>query len=99
MVFDTYKHINNMSNIYTDREYLIFPTSELSKVDFVQVHETSVDTVRKSVNGEKTFVKWDGNTPSFVSSIIGAEGPYTYTEILEILNTSEWSVPFIGSMP
>lgn len=88
-----------MSNIYTDREYLIFPTSELSKVDFSQVHETSVDTVRKSVNGEKTFVKWEGDTPSFVSNIIGAEGPYTYTEILEILNTSEWTVPFTGSMP
>jgi len=88
-----------MSDIYTNREYLIFPTSELSKVDFSQVHETSADTVRKSVNLQKTFVKWDGDAPSFVSSIVGSEGPYTHVEILEILNTTEWTVPFTGSMP
>jgi len=88
-----------MSDIYTNREYLIFPTSELNKVDFSQVHETSADTVRKSVNLQKTFVKWDGDTPSFVSSIVGGEGPYNHTEILEILNTTEWTVPFTGSMP
>jgi len=70
-----------MSDIYTNRKYLIFPTSELNKVDFSQVHETSVDTVRKSVNLQKTFVKWDGDTPSFVSSIVGSEGPYNHTEI------------------
>ena len=69
-----------MSDIYTNREYLIFPTSELNKVDFSQVHETSADTVRKSINGEKTFVKWDGDAPSFVSNIVGAEGPYTHIE-------------------
>lgn len=88
-----------MSDIYTNREYLIFPTSELSKVDFSQVHETSADTVRKSVNLQKTFVKWDGDAPSFVSTIVGSEGPYTHAEILEILNTPEWTVPFTGSMP
>jgi len=88
-----------MSDIYTNREYLIFPTSELNKVNFSQVHETSVETVRKSINGEKTFVKWDGDAPSFVSNIVGAEGPYTHIEILEILNTSEWNVPFTGSLP
>ena len=88
-----------MSDIYTNREYLIFLTSELSKVDFSQVHETSADTVRKSVNLQKTFVKWDGDTPSFVSSIVGGEGPYNHAEILEILNTTEWTVPFTGSMP
>lgn len=88
-----------MSDIYTNRKYLIFPTSELNKVDFSQVHETSADTVRKSVNLQKTFVKWDGDTPSFVSSIVDSEGPYNHTEIIAILITSEWTVPFTGSMP
>lgn len=88
-----------MSDIYTNREYLIFPTSELNKVDFSQVCETSADTVRKSVNLQKTFVKWDGAAPSFVSNIIGSEGPYTHAEIIVILSTSEWTVPFTGSMP
>jgi|TARA_B100000900_G_scaffold323652_1_gene283226 hypothetical protein len=75
------------------RTYLIIPTSELSKVDFSQVCETSADTVRKSVDETKTFIKWDDSEPSFVSSITGTEGPYTNEEILTILSTDVWTSP------
>jgi hypothetical protein len=88
-----------MSDIYANREYLIFPVSELSKVDFSQVLETSADTVRKSVDETKTFVKWNGDTPAFVATMTGTEGPYTHAEILDILSTSEWSSPMTGSIP
>lgn len=79
--------------MYEDRNYLIIPTSEVSKVDFSLVCETSADTLRKSVDGTKTFVKWDGEAPEFVADIVGAEGPYTHSEILEILSSSEWTAP------
>jgi hypothetical protein len=76
-----------------NRRYLIIPTSELSKVNFSQVCETSADTVRKSVDETKTFIKWDSSEPSFVSSITGTEGPYTQQEILTILATDAWTSP------
>ncbi len=76
---------------YPNREFMIFNVSELDKIDFTQVHETSAETVRKSVDGSKTFVKWDGETPSSVSSLTTSEGPYTYDEILTILSGPEWS--------
>jgi hypothetical protein len=76
-----------------ERTFLIIPVSELSKVDFTQVLETSPDTVRKSVDGTKTFIKWEGETPLFISEIVGSEGPYTLGEILEILATPEWNNP------
>ena len=79
--------------MYSDRNFLIFPVTELPKVDFSQVCETSAETVRKSVNETKTFVKWDGEAPAFVVQIESAEGPYTYDEILVILATEEWSAP------
>jgi hypothetical protein len=82
--------------MYEQRNFLIFPVAELSKVDFSQVCETSIDTVRKSVDEAKTFVKWDGEAPAFVADIVGAEGPYTYDEILVILATEEWSAPVEG---
>jgi hypothetical protein len=88
-----------MSDIYANREYLIFPVSELNKVDFSQVLETSADTVRKSVDETKTFVKWNGDAPAFVATMTGTEGPYTHAEILDILSTSEWSSPMTGSAP
>jgi hypothetical protein len=79
--------------MYSDRNFLIFPVTELPKVDFSQVCETSEETVRKSVDETKTFVKWDGEAPAFVADIEDAEGPYTYEEILEILSGEEWSAP------
>jgi hypothetical protein len=78
---------------YETREFMIFNVSELNQIDFTQVHETSQDTVRKSVDETKTFVKWDGETPSSVASLTTKEGPYTYEEILNILATEEWTDP------
>jgi hypothetical protein len=79
---------------YDNREFMIFEVSELDQIDFNQVLETSIDTVRKSVDETKTFVKWDGSTiPSSVAGLTTKEGPYTYDEIIEILATPEWSDP------
>ena len=79
---------------YENREFMIFNVSELPNIDFTQVLETSADTVRKSVDGTKTFVKWDGvEIPSSVASLATKEGPYTYSKILDILATPEWTNP------
>ena len=78
---------------FDNRQFMIFNVSELSQINFIQVLETSSETVRKSVNGTKTFVKWDGVTPTCVSNLTTSEGPYTYEEIIQILNTSEWRFP------
>ena len=85
---------------YENREFMIFNVSELPQIDFTQVLETSIDTVRKSVDETKTFVKWDGTIiPSSVDSLTTKEGPYTYNEILDILATPEWTDPSGSMMP
>jgi len=78
---------------YDNREFMIFSVSELDKIDFSQVLETSAETVRKSVDELKTFVKWDGAIPQCVADLETKEGPYTYDEILTILSTPEWTDP------
>ena len=80
---------------YENREFIIFNVSELNQIDFTQVLETSIDTVRKSVDQTKTFVKWDGMMPECVNNLTTKEGPYTYNEILTILATPEWTDPNI----
>jgi hypothetical protein len=80
---------------YENREFIIFNVSELNQIDFTQVLETSIDTVRKSVDQTKTFVKWDGAMPECVNNLTTKEGPYTYDEILTILATPEWTDPNI----
>lgn len=77
---------------YNNRQFMIFSVAELDKIDFTEVCETSIDTVRKSVDESKTFVKWDGEEiPTCVENLTTKEGPYTYNEILEILSTEEWT--------
>ena len=78
---------------YTNRQFMIFNVSELQLIDFTQVYETSINTVRKSVDNTKTFVKWNGSIPECILNLTTQEGPYSYEEILTILSTPEWNDP------
>lgn len=69
------------------RKYVIIDSSEVSSVDFSQVLESSADTLRYSVDGTKTFVKFEGDTPSSLEG----KTQYTHSEILSILSGPEWT--------
>lgn len=77
--------------MYENRNYMIFNVSELDSIDFSTVLETSPDTVRRSIDGNKTFVKWDGSVPDCVNNLTTKEGPYSYEQILEILTSNDWT--------
>jgi len=72
-----------------NRKYVIINTDEVSSVDFSQVEETSENTLRYSVDGSQTFVKFEGDTPSFLDG----KTQYSHSEILAILATDEWTDP------
>jgi hypothetical protein len=78
-----------MENPY---EHIIFNVSEIDKINFNEIQENSSDELRKSIDGTKTFVKWEGNTPSFVQNLITKEGPYNYFQFITILRTPEWTL-------
>ena len=69
------------------RNYVIIDASEVSSVDFNQVLETSADTLRYNIAGTQTFVKYEGDTPSFLEG----KTANTHSEILSILAGEEWS--------
>lgn len=69
------------------RQYVIITADEVSSVDFNQVLETSADTLRYNIAGTKTFVKFEGDTPSF---LIGKTAN-THSEMLAILAGEEWT--------
>jgi len=82
-----------------NRNYVIFDASEVSEIDFSQVLETSAETLRFSVDGTKTFVKFEGSVPSCLENVTSKSEPYTHSEILEILATEEWTNPNPMGMP
>jgi hypothetical protein len=72
--------------------YMIFSVQELPKIDFSVICEQSQYTVRKSIDGTKTFIKWnEGTQPWFLDLLETKEGPYTLEEISDILLTEEWA--------
>ena len=87
------KEPNILLNIPNDRNYVIFNVSELNSINFDEVLETSINTVRFSVDLTKTFVKYNGQMPPSVVNLTTKEGPYSHSEILNILATEEWTDP------
>lgn len=87
-----------MSHLYEHRSYMIFNVNELDSIDFDVVLETSAETVRKSVDETKTFVKWEHDMPECVANLTTKEGPYNHDEILEILSGEDWTAPMEEGM-
>ncbi len=68
------------------RKYVVIDSSDVSQVDFSKVLETSEDTLRWSVDGSQTFVKFEGVIPDF---LVG-KTQLTYGEMLNILESPTW---------
>lgn len=78
--------------------YVIFSTTELFKINFNEVLESSENTCRLSLDNSKTLVKWYSNLgiPSCVQDLT-TKGLYmNHAEILEVMSTSEWTNPNPG---
>jgi len=75
--------------------YVTLDVSEIPMLDFSQIEQTSIETLRLSVNGQKTIVKWvtSGGVPSCIESLT-TKGPYlTHDEALALIATTEWTDP------
>jgi hypothetical protein len=75
--------------------YVTLDVSEASTLDFNQIQQTSMETLRLSINDQRTIVKWitSEGVPSCIESLT-TKGPYlTHDEALALMATSEWSDP------
>tara|TARA_R100001244_G_C5106984_1_gene120204 strand:- start:365 stop:601 length:237 start_codon:yes stop_codon:yes gene_type:complete len=71
------------------RKYIILDTSELSGLDFSQLKTTSINSSRKSLDGTKAIVSYEGATPDGLSG----KTEYTNSQLLPIVTdmNGEWS--------
>lgn len=70
-----------------NRKYVILNTGDT--VDFSAILESESDSLRYNVEETKFFVKFEGDTPSFLEG----KTQYTHSEILDVLATEEWTDP------
>ena len=72
------------------KKYVILNSTEVSSINFSQVQETSTDTLRWNIDKTKTFVKFEGDTPSFLTG----KTQYTDDQMLAMLDdvNGEWYI-------
>ena len=61
-------------------KYAILNTSDINTVDFSKVKQTDANSVRKTLDGSKFVVKFEGDTPDFLNGVT----LYTNQEMIEI---------------
>lgn len=79
-----------------ERQFIIFNIEELFNIDFNEVLESSINTIRKSLDGKKTFVKYEGKMPNCVHNLKTKEIPYNNDEMIVIINNTEWTEQFFN---
>ena len=73
--------------MFENRKWVIITRDEIGSIDFSQVIESSVNTLRYSLDGSKTFVKYEGSQPSFLSG----KTELNHSQILTELAGNEWT--------
>ena len=79
--------------MFENRKYVVIFYSDIDQIDFTQVMETSAETVRRSVDGNLTFVKYEGEMPSSVAALANKSQEFTHEEFLAILSGPDWTAP------
>jgi|TARA_A100001515_G_scaffold137868_1_gene130931 hypothetical protein len=62
-------------------KYAILNTSDIGTVDFTKVKQADANSVRKSLDGSKFIIKFEGATPDFLDGVT----LYTNEEILAVI--------------
>ena len=73
--------------MFENRKWVILNVSDVTDEMIRNAIQTNMGTLRKSLDGTKTILKWEGDTPSCFNGMT----TYTHSEILTELAKSEWS--------
>ena len=78
--------------MYENRKWVIVNVSDITEEMIISAIQTSTSTLRKSLDGSKAILKWEGDTPSCFDSVT----TYSHSEIKTELNKSDWN---LGDVP
>jgi len=72
---------------YSNRKWVIVNVSDITDEMIASAIQTSMATLRKTLDGSKAILKFDGNTPSCFEGLT----TYNHSEILTELAKSAWT--------
>ena len=74
---------------FENRKWVIVNVSAITDEMISSAIQSSASTLRKTLDGSKAILKWDGDTPSCFDGMT----TYTHSEILTELRKSTWTAP------
>ena len=72
---------------FSNRKWVIVNVSDITDEMIGSAIQTSMSTLRKSLDGTKAILKWDGETPTCFDGMT----TYNHSEILTELAKSTWT--------
>ena len=72
---------------YSNRKWVIVNVSDITDEMIINAIQSSMDTLRKTLDGTKAILKWDGDTPTCFDGMT----TYNHSEILTELAKSTWT--------
>ena len=72
---------------YSNRKWAIVNVSNITDEMIDSAIQTSMDTLRKTLDGSKAILKFNGDTPSCFDGLT----TYSHSEILTELAKSDWT--------
>ncbi len=72
---------------YSNRKWVIVNISDVTQEMIDNAIQSSMDALRKTLDGTKAILKWDGDTPTCFDGMT----TYNHSEILTELAKSTWT--------
>ena len=72
--------------MFENRKWEIVNVSDITEEMIESAMQSSMSTLRKTIDGSKAILKWDGDTPSCFDGMT----VYNHAEILTELRKSDW---------
>ena len=72
---------------YSNRHWVIVNVSDITEEMISNAIQSGMETLRKTLDGNKAILKWEGDTPSCFDGMT----IYSHSEILTELAKSEWT--------
>ena len=73
--------------MFENRKWVIVNVSDITEEMIESAMQSSMSTLRKTIDGSKAILKWEGDTPSCFDGMT----TYSHSEILEELAKSDWT--------
>lgn len=71
--------------------YVIISSSELPSIDLSQCVDTSISTVRHSIDGTQCVLEYEGTMPADIAALASRPTEYTEAQIFAIMITESWT--------